>query len=191
MPRRRATAPGPTPGNEVQMHEQPTEHPIRWTDGLPGMDPPRLPVKKPGPKGLARYKPRPGSKGGRILTVAVAAVARYRDEGRVNLGSREVGYVLTREGFTHGDSRTSRASSSERDEPGTSRWRPSPTAARPRTVSGRSRLRRRSPTNSASGSARRNWTAKPASGTAWRSGRRPPRGFPGWCPVCAEYGVRV
>ncbi len=85
------------------MHEQPTEHPIRWTDGLPGMDPPRLPVKKPGPKGLARYKPRPGSKGGRILTVAVAAVARYRDEGRVNLGSREVGYVLTREGFTHGD----------------------------------------------------------------------------------------
>jgi len=70
---------------------------------LPGIPPPRLPVTDPGPKGLAPYKPRSNSKAARILSAARATVDEYRAQGRLPLGSREVGYVLTDQGWTHDD----------------------------------------------------------------------------------------
>ena len=75
-----------------------------WTEHLPGVPIPRLPVKKPRPKGLAPYEPRSGSKNDRLLSAAEAAVESYRDHWR--LGPREVGYLLTGDefgGFTHDD----------------------------------------------------------------------------------------
>jgi hypothetical protein len=65
----------------------------------------RLPVSKPRPKGLAAWSPRPGSKNHRIFVAAQAALDRYAAAGRLPLGSREVGYVLTGDeyGFTKED----------------------------------------------------------------------------------------
>ena len=58
---------------------------------------PRLPVKKPRPKGLAPYVPRSGSKNQRAAIAAQAVIERYQAEGRLPLGSRETGYVFTGE----------------------------------------------------------------------------------------------
>ena len=71
--------------------------------GLPGTPIPRLPVKRPGPKGLAPYRPQPGSKAEQLLTAAAETVDEYRAQGRLPLGSREVGYVVTERGWTHND----------------------------------------------------------------------------------------
>lgn len=73
------------------------------TEELPGVPMPRLPIKDAGPKGLAQYRPRAGSKASEILSAARAVVDEYRGQGRLPLGSREVGYVLTDEGWTHDD----------------------------------------------------------------------------------------
>ena len=72
---------------------------------LPGEPVLRLPVTKPRPKGLAPYRPRPGSKNSEILSAALAVLVRYEAEGRLPLGPREVGYVLTGDewGFTKAD----------------------------------------------------------------------------------------
>jgi hypothetical protein len=72
-------------------------------EDLPGVPVPRLPIKKPRPKGLAPYAPRPRSKNARILSAAVAVVERHRD--RWPLGPREIGYLLTADefGFVHDD----------------------------------------------------------------------------------------
>jgi len=47
--------------------------------GLPGIPIPRLPVKRPGRKGLAAYRPQPGSKAEQLLTAAAEARRRLRD----------------------------------------------------------------------------------------------------------------
>ena len=70
---------------------------------LPGGSIPYLPVDKTRPKGLAPYTPRLGSKNYQILSAARAVIERYRLQGRLPLGSRETGYVLTGEGFTKKD----------------------------------------------------------------------------------------
>jgi hypothetical protein len=58
---------------------------VKTTIHLPGEPMPRLPVKQTAPQRSRRV------------------VERYRAEDRLPLGSREVGYVLTREGFTKAD----------------------------------------------------------------------------------------
>jgi hypothetical protein len=80
-----------------------TDRTARRRRRFPGEPMPRLPVKKPRAKGLASYTPDEGSKNDDILSAAQAVVERYRGQGRLPLGSREVGYVLTREGFTKSD----------------------------------------------------------------------------------------
>jgi hypothetical protein len=70
---------------------------------LPGIPLPRLPIKRPGPKGLARYRPVSGSKADQLLTAAIETVEAYGRQGRLPLGSREVGYVVTERGWTHDD----------------------------------------------------------------------------------------
>jgi hypothetical protein len=70
---------------------------------LPGIPPPRLPIRQAGPKGLAPYHPRDYSEAQLILVAAMQVVDDYRAQGRLPLGSREVGYILTRYGWTHDD----------------------------------------------------------------------------------------
>jgi hypothetical protein len=62
-------------------------------------------VTHPRPKGLASYTPRAGSKNAALLAAASAVVERYEAEGRLPLGPREVGYLLTGDefGYTHDD----------------------------------------------------------------------------------------
>lgn len=68
---------------------------------------PRLPVKSPGPKGLAPYSPEEDSNAGNIYRAAVAVVdERYDGTDASKLGSREIGYILTRQGFHKSDIKT-------------------------------------------------------------------------------------
>jgi hypothetical protein len=60
----------------------------------------RLSVKGGRAKGLAHYSPRAGSKAGAVLSASLAVLDRYRQQERLPLGPREVGYLLT--GDEHG-----------------------------------------------------------------------------------------
>lgn len=72
---------------------------------FPGEPVHRLPVKGGRAKGLATYAPRAGSKRSAILSAAQAVLNRYREQGRLPLGPREVGYLLTGDefGYTKAD----------------------------------------------------------------------------------------